>query len=64
MKFTATMIETARLSQHLCSRFFPIKFSIVILFPGEDGADVVELVEGCHRGEVVDVEAEYLVAQL
>ena len=31
---------------------------------GEDGADVVELVEGRHGGEVVDVEVEDFVAQL
>ena len=29
---------------------------------GEDFADLVQAIEGFHRGEVVDVEMEYLIA--
>ncbi len=33
----------------------PTVFSYSLFLPCEDGADVVELVEGFHWGEIVDV---------
>lgn len=42
----------------------PRHYNSRALLASEDGADVVELVEGGHGGEVVDVDAQQFVAHL